>query len=199
MIPERKYRSRMLKPIAGVMAYAIVLLSLAILTTAFAAEQPKPPPQAGEAKQAPAAPVAIPASEIIPRSEQTLRSLQETRYRIAAESEATLTSIQGDITAFAEKSDRRWQGEAVTISKLHSLQRLNDVLRAWSLEQSQLDGWDRALSRRSQILVGQEAEVSRISRSLEASPRPQGSSKASRGWRCKKSLKFYAKPMRFAG
>lgn len=36
------------------------------------------------------------------------------------------------------------------------------MLRQWSLEQSQLDSWDRALARRSQMLVDQEKEISQI-------------------------------------
>ena len=158
----------MLKLTAGIIACGIVLSWFAGLTTVQAAEQAKPPPQASETKQAPPAPVAIPASEIIPRSEQTLRSLQETRFQIAADTDSALASMQSDIAAFAEKSDRRWQVEAGMISKLHSLQRLNDVLRAWSLEQSQLDSWDRALFRRSQILVGQENDVSQVIETWQA-------------------------------
>ena len=127
-----------------------------------AAEQTKSPPQASETKKAPPAPVALPASEIIPRGEQTLRSLQEARFQIASDSDAALNSIQREIATFAEKSDRRWQSEAATISGMRSLQLLNDVLREWSLEQSQLDGWDRALARRSQILVAQENDISQI-------------------------------------
>jgi potassium-dependent mechanosensitive channel len=155
------------------LSVALIVWSSAFLwswgwTGVRAAEPPKPLPQASETKQAPPAPVAIPASEIIPRSEQTLRSLQETRFQIAADTDSVLASIQSDIAAFAEKSDRRWQGEAGTISQLRSLQRLNDILRAWSLEQSQLDGWDRVLSRRSQILVGQETDVSQVIETWQA-------------------------------
>src|SRR5262249_57037207 len=95
------------------------------------------------------------ASESIPRAEQTLKSLQETRFQLAVDSDAVLNSLQKDIAAFAEKSDRRWQGEAEMLGKLRSLQRLSDIQRGWSLEQSQLDGWDRMLSRRSQIPVSQ--------------------------------------------
>jgi potassium efflux system protein len=168
MTPEPKRRSWMLKLTAGIIACAIVLSWFAGLATVQAAESPKPPPQASETKQAPPAPVAIPASEIIPRSEQILRSLQETRFQIAADTDSALASIQREITAFAEKSDRRWQGQAGMIRQLRSLQRLNDVLREWSLEQSQLDGWDRALSRRSQILVGQENDVSQVIETWQA-------------------------------
>ncbi|HEY7555243.1 MAG TPA: hypothetical protein VIH18_10590, partial [Candidatus Binatia bacterium] len=57
-----------------------------------AAEQPKTPPLSIETKQPAKAPVAIPAAEIIPRSEQALKSLQETRARIAADAEAILNS-----------------------------------------------------------------------------------------------------------
>ena len=112
--------------------------------------------------QAAAAVVAIAAAEIIPRAEQTLRSLQETRFQLAADSDAALSSLRKEIEAFAEKSDRRWQSEAAVITSSQSLQRLNDVLREWSLEESRLDGWDRALSRRSQILVAQENDVEKI-------------------------------------
>jgi potassium efflux system protein len=168
MTPEHKGRSWMLKLTAGIIVCGIVFSWFAGLTTVQAAEPPKPPPQASETKQAPPAPVAIAASEIIPRSEQTLRSLQETRFQIAADTDSALASIQGDIAAFTEKTDRRWQGEAGMISKLRSLQRLNDVLREWSLEQSQLDGWDRALSRRSQILVGQENDVNEVIETWQA-------------------------------
>jgi small-conductance mechanosensitive channel len=133
-----------------------------------AAEQPKTPTPTSETKQAPPAPVAIPASEVIPRGEQTLRSLQETRFQLAADSDAALNSIQTEIAAFAEKSDQRWQGEAEMIRGLRSLQRLNDILREWSLEQSQIDGWDRALSRRSQILVAHENDVAQISETWQA-------------------------------
>ena len=160
--PEHKWRSRLLKLPGCLGGWSIVLLCLFGSTMGRAAEPPKTPTPTSETKQAPPAPVAIPASEVIPRGEQTLRSLQETRFQIAAESDAALNSLQKDIADFAEKSDRRWQAEVETIKRLRSLQRLNDVLRAWSLEQSQLDGWDRALSRRSQVLVNQENDISQI-------------------------------------
>ena len=163
-----KMRSRLLKLTVFPGACWIVLLWLVGWTVVQAAEQPKTPAPASETKQAPPVPVAIPASEIIPRSEQTLRALQEIRFQVAADSEAALNSIQKDIVASAEKSDRRWQDERETIGKLRSLQRLNDVLREWSLEQSQLDGWDRALSRRSQILVAQESDVGQMFETWQA-------------------------------
>ena len=168
MAPEPKTRSWMLKLTAGVIACWIVLSWIVGGTAVQAAEQTKTPAQVSETEQAPPAPAAIPASEIIPRAEQTLRTLQETRFQIAADSEAVLNSIQRDIAAFAEKSDRRWQDETEMITKLRSLQRLNDVLRGWSLEQSQLDGWDRALSRRSQILVTQENDIGQIFETWQA-------------------------------
>ena len=160
--PKHKRRSGFLKLPGCLVGWSIVLLCLFSSTTGRAAEPPKTPTPTSEIKQAPPAPVAIPASEVIPRGEQTLRSLQDTRFQLAAESDAALNSLQKDIADFAEKSDRRWRDEMKTIKELRSLQRLNDVLREWSLEQSQLDGWDRALSRRSQILVNQENDISQI-------------------------------------
>ncbi len=168
MNPEDKRRRLHLKLPAGLIGWWIVLSWLLGWAWVWAAEQPKAPPQASETEQAPPVPVAVPAAEIIPRAEQTLRSLQETRFQLASDSAAVLNSLQGDIAAFAEKSDRRWQSEAEMIGGLRSLQRLNDVLREWSLEQSQLDGWDRALSRRSQILVGQENDIGQIVETWQA-------------------------------
>ena len=120
-------------------------------TAEQAAEQPK---------TAPPAPVAIADSEIIPRAEQTVKSLQKIRSEGAADS--TLTSIQRDFAALAERSDRRRESETESISKLRSVQRFNEIQREWSLEQSQLDDWDQALTKRSQILVAQENDVDRI-------------------------------------
>lgn len=165
---QSERRSRIWKRAIAVIACAIFLSEFAGSTVVSAAEQPKASPQAGETKQAPAAPVAITASEIIPRAEQTLNSLQETRFQIAADAEAALNTIEREIAAFAERSDRRWKSDAEMIKGLRSVQRLNDVLREWSLEQSQLDGWDRALSRRSQILVSHEIEISRFVDTWEA-------------------------------
>jgi potassium efflux system protein len=164
---EYKRRSWLLKPTVGLIGWWIIL-SWSFGCLVQAAEQPKAPAQASETKQAPVAPVAITASEIIPRAEQTLRSLQETRFNLAEDSDAELNSLQKDIAAFAEKSDQRWQGEAEMLSKVRSLQRLNDILRDWSLEQSQLDSWDRALSRRSQLLVTQENDVGQIIETWQA-------------------------------
>ena len=137
-------------------------------TPVQAADQSKIPSQAGETQQAPPAPVIIPASEIIPRAEQTIRSLQEIRFQVAADTDTVLSSVQAELATFAERSDRRWQSEAQAIDQLRSVQRLNDILREWSLEQSQLDGWDRALSRRSQILVAQQDDVDRIIETWQA-------------------------------
>jgi potassium efflux system protein len=131
-------------------------------TVIHAAEPAKTPPQTSETKSAPPEPAAIPASEIIPRGEQTLRSLQEIRFQIVADTEAVMKTVQSEICALAEKSDRRWQGAPAWIGEMHSVQRLNDVLREWSLEQSQLDGWDRMMARRSQVLVAQEQEVAEV-------------------------------------
>ncbi len=162
MNPESKGSNGPLQLRGGLVASCFVILLAAGWTEIQAAELPKTPPQAGETTPAPPVPVAIAASEIIPRAEQTLKALQETRFEIAAESAAVLNSIQRDITAFAERSDRRWQAESENIAEVRSVQRLNDILREWSLEQSQLDSWDRVLSRRSQSLVGQEKDISQI-------------------------------------
>jgi small-conductance mechanosensitive channel len=128
--------------------------------TAVPAEQPKTPPQASETKQASPAPVAIADSEIIPRADQTVKSLQKIRSEVAVDS--TLRSIQTDFAAFAEKSDRRRESDAEAMSNLRSVQRLNEILRDWSLERSQLDEWGGALARRSEVLAAHEKDIERI-------------------------------------
>jgi small-conductance mechanosensitive channel len=127
---------------------------------AQAAEPPKPASQtsAGNPASQPAAAVAD--SEIIPRAEQTVKSLQKIRADAAAD--PTLRSIQKDFAAFAEKSERRRESEAEIISQSRSVQRLNEMERQWTLEQSQLNDWDQALARRSKTLAAQEKDVERI-------------------------------------
>jgi hypothetical protein len=157
-----KNRRRVLKRIGALVAGWIVIAWSFNWTVVQAAEPQKTPSQAAQVQQPPSGPVPIAAAEIIPRAEQTLRSLQETRFEVAADSDAALNSIQAEIAAYGERSDRRWRDKAEVLRGLRSLQQLNDLLRQWSLEQTQLDGWDRALSRQSQILVSQEKEVSQI-------------------------------------
>jgi hypothetical protein len=150
-----------LNVVARLIAWSIVTFFFASGWMVTHAAQ-KNPPQTTEGKEAPSAPLAIPPSEIVPRGEQTLRALQEIRFQLAAETDVALNSIQKDISESAEKSDRRWQSVTEILSGLRSLPQLNDMLRQWSLEQSQLDSWDRALARRLQMLVDQEKEISQI-------------------------------------
>ncbi|MGH7931132.1 MAG: hypothetical protein ACREQV_25445, partial [Candidatus Binatia bacterium] len=76
-----------------------------------AAEQLRPRLQPDQTKEAARTPAAIPASEIIPRAEQNLRTLQETRLQSAADSEAALSVIQAELASFSEKSEKRWKQE----------------------------------------------------------------------------------------
>lgn len=154
-----------MKTTFSAIGWGIVLLCLVGRMAVQAAEQPKTPLQAGDTKQASAAPVAIADSEIIPRAEQAVKSLQKLRSEAAADS--TLTSIQKDFAAFAAQSDRRRESEAEA-TKSRSVQRLNEILREWSLDQTQLEAWDQALARRSQILVQQEKDIDQITATWRA-------------------------------
>ena len=80
---------------------------------AHAAEPPGPAPRAEDGKQAVAVPVAIADSEIIPRAEQTLRSLQEIRSQVVID--RTLTSLEKDFLAFSEASDRHREDALPTV------------------------------------------------------------------------------------
>src|SRR6476646_3433293 len=149
------------RPMVGLVASVLLILLIVGRRPSDAAET-KTTAQPSDAKKAAATPVAIAPGQLIPRSEAALRALQEVRFQLAADSDAALAEIEQDITDFAERSDRRWHSEPEMMRGLRSLQRLNDILREWSLDASQLDRWDRALTRRSQILVAQEHEVAQI-------------------------------------
>jgi potassium-dependent mechanosensitive channel len=129
-------------------------------TSAWAGEAVKPPPQAGDAQQASSGVAAIADSEIIPRGEQTIKSLQKIKAEVAADS--TLRSMQSEFTDLVKKSDERRARDAETMAKLRSMQRINEITREWNLEQTLLEGWDRALTRKSQILTAEEKDIDRI-------------------------------------
>ena len=160
MKPEHEGRSRLLKLTGGLIACWIVLSWSFSWKWLPAAEPPKAPQQSGEARPGPPAALAIADSEIIPRAEQTVKSLQKLRSDIVSDS--TLRSVQKDFAAFAADSDRRRERDAESISKSSSVQRLNELLREWNFEQSQLEEWDQVLTKRSQVLAAREKEVERI-------------------------------------
>lgn len=153
-------QKRFLKHLIVLIAGWIVFSCSVAWTIVCAAEQPKVSPPQSESKPASPLPAAIPNSEIIPRAEQTVNALQKIRSEAAADS--TLNSIQRDFAALVEKSDRRRETEAGTATKLRSVQRLNEILREWSFEESQLNDWDQALAKTSRILEMQAKDVDRI-------------------------------------
>jgi small-conductance mechanosensitive channel len=158
MKPTHKRRSGLLKlAVDAIACWMAISLGWAAVQ---GGEPSKDPAQASEAKQTSSAALAIPDSEIIPRAEQAVKSLQKMRSEVAADS--TLRSIQRDFTALAGKSELQRETEADTISKARSVQRFNEIQREWSLEQSQLQDWDEALSRRSRFLVAREKDTDQI-------------------------------------
>jgi small-conductance mechanosensitive channel len=126
----------------------------------WAGEAAKTPPQASETKPVAGNAVAIADSEIIPRAEQTVKRLQ--RLKLDAGADASLRTMHSEFADFAEKSDKRRESEAEILSKTRSVQRFNELLREWKLEQSQLEGWEQALAKKSQALIAQEQEIDRI-------------------------------------
>ena len=148
----------MLKLSGLMVACGMVLLPVVGLSTVHAAEPPKTPPQASETKPAP--PVAIPDSEIIPRAEQAVKALQKIRSEIAADS--ALRSMPTEFAALVEESDRRRESDAETMRSVRSIQRFNEILREWSLEQDQLNDWDQALAERSKLLTAKGKDIDQI-------------------------------------
>src|SRR5262245_6263150 len=147
---------------------AIVLIACC-LTAGFGrpplwAAEPEKTPTQTETKQA--SPVPIADSEIIPRGEQTIKSLQKIRADVASDS--TLRSMQREFTELVKKSDERRARDAETMGKLRSMQRINEIIREWKLEQTLLEGWDKALTRKSQILAAQETDIERITETWRA-------------------------------
>jgi len=129
-------------------------------TSLWAGEPAKKPPMAGGAKQDSPAAAAIADSEIIPRGEQTIKSLQKIRTEVASDS--ALRSIQNEFSALVQKSDERRARDAEIMTKLRSMQRINEIVREWNLEQTLLEGWDRELTRKSQILTAHEKNIDGI-------------------------------------
>jgi len=160
MTPEHKRRRGLVKRAFGFFGYWMVLSWFLGWTAVMAAEPSKTPSQASETKQAPQDPVAIADSEIIPRAEQTLKALQKIKSGVAADS--TLRSIQAEFAALVKNFDRRRESDAETMRNLRSMQRLNEILREWNIEQRQLEEWDQALTVSSQFLGAQEKDIDRI-------------------------------------
>jgi potassium-dependent mechanosensitive channel len=148
----------MLKRSGLIFAGAIALLLVGGLWTVHSAEQTKTPSPSSEGKAAP--PTAIPDSEIIPRGEQAVKALQKIQSEVAADS--SLRSILAEFAALVEKSDRRRESDAETIGSVRSIQRLNEILREWSLEQDQLNDWYQALTERSKLLTAKGKEIDQI-------------------------------------
>ena len=155
---QRNKRPRCFLRASVVVVACWVVFSWRVGSSAVQAAEPSKAPAQASASSAPAA---IPDSEIIPRAEQTVKSLQKIKSDAAA-TNSTLSSIQKEFTALAEKSDRRRESEAETISRLRSAQRLTEIQREWGLEQSQIEDWDQALARRSQVLVAQAKDIDKI-------------------------------------
>ena len=151
-----------LKPIVVLVACRMVFSLCVGLAAVRAAEPSKAPPQTSASN----APVAIQDSEIIPRADQTVKSLQKIRSEVAAD--PTLSSIRQDFAALAEKSDRRHESDAETISQLRSVQRLNETLHEWNIDQNQLEVWEKALAGRSQVLAAHERDIDRIIKTWRA-------------------------------
>jgi small-conductance mechanosensitive channel len=161
MNPKYDGPRRIQKRAGALTAVWIILFLLATGGILEAAEPSKTP---GDGKPSSAPPIA--ESEIIPRADQTVKSLQKLRSAVAAD--ATLSSIQKDLAALEEKSDRRRESDGQPVSKPRSVQGLNEMQREWSLEQNQLDDWEQALAGRSKILLAQERDVDRIIESWRA-------------------------------
>ena len=84
-------------------------------TSAWADEAAKAAPQTA----------AISDSEIIPRGEQTIKSLQKIRLEVASDS--TLRAMQSEFTDLMKKSDERRARDAETLAKSRSMQRINEI------------------------------------------------------------------------
>ena len=129
-------------------------------TSALAGEAAKTASPPVAAQQVAPGTAAIADSEIIPRGEQTIQWLQKVKAAVASDS--TLRSMQSEFTALVKKSDERRARDVERIANVRSIQRLNEILREWNLEQTLLNDWDRSLTKKSQILTAQEKDIDRI-------------------------------------
>jgi small-conductance mechanosensitive channel len=160
MNPERGKRSWLVRPNLCLIGWWLVLSWLAGWTWVQAAEQPKAAPQVSEAKQASFVPVAIPAAEIAPRAQQALTRLQQIRSQIQADN--TIKPIQEALLSFIERSDRRWESLAPTITQTRSVQEVNRALSDWAKGQAEIDQWEKEIAGKWQEIAASQREVEQI-------------------------------------
>src|SRR5690349_11418428 len=76
--------------------------------------------------------------------------------------------MQSEFTDLMRKSDERRSRDAETLAKSRSMQRINEIIREWNLEKARLEEWDRALTRKSQILTAHGKDIDRITETWRA-------------------------------
>src|SRR4051812_19551496 len=118
----------------------LIVISLCVFTsTSWSAQQP-----ASETKPAPAAPIVIPVTDIIPSSEQALIQLNDIRKEL--EADTSVSVVDTGLPAFSDQLNQWWHGEADTIQQLGSMQRMNDVLWQLRLYEGQIATWNELLA-----------------------------------------------------
>lgn len=144
----------------------VVLLLWAFAIPAWGATKSAAAPAPAPEQKSAAAPVAIEVADVIPRSVRALNRLREIREKLDADNSVSV--VERELPAFAQKSDEWWKAEASTIKQLHSVQRVNELLWEWSLRDAQIDSWNSLLATSSKEWSAEEETLDRVMANWQA-------------------------------
>jgi small-conductance mechanosensitive channel len=116
-----------------------------------------PPPAA---QKSPEGPVAIEVTDVIPRSVRALQRLREIREKL--DTDNSVSVVEAGLPAFVQQLDEWWKAEAATIKKMRSVQRINDVLWQWRLQEAQIAAWNGLLTTSSKEWSAEEESLNRV-------------------------------------
>ncbi len=125
-------------------------------TAAGAAEPAREPAQSNVTKPL----TAVEPAEIVPKSEQAIKRLQEIQSQI--QTTTTIEKIGEDLNRLADKIDAWWEAQALTTRRPRSIFEINDALRQWGNFGQQVDVMATALARRGEEISGLQKNVDEV-------------------------------------
>ena len=138
----------------------VVLLLWAFAIPAWSATSSAVAPAPAAGQKPAEGPVAIEVTEVIPRSVRALQRLREIREKLDADDSVSV--VEAGLPPFVQQLDEWWKAEASTIKQMRSVQRLNDVLWQWRLQEAQVAAWNGLLAMSSKEWSAEEATLDRL-------------------------------------
>src|SRR5215471_11818656 len=140
---------------------ALIVIGIsAFAAPVWSAQQRTPAPPKSAPQQANTLPTVISVIDVIPNSEGALAQLRDIRTEL--ETDKNVNSIETEIPRFSDQLNQWWKGEADSIQKLRSMQRMNDILWQLRLYESQISAWNTRLSESSKKWNSQTEVVNNL-------------------------------------